>query len=378
MKNTSRILIAFLAFIAPIHALAQNQASDTPSQKALFRFNFNRDIGNWTSFGSGSATCITTEPELVKEGRGALKFKYEIGKGFQAILLTTFAEGRVANVKTFRFWVRPDHNTTLSFVLSEKDGGRYSAAFYAVKDTWNQVELSPGDFALDEGKDAPKDTDRVLDMELVNSIAMIDVNQTYPQSDAISKMFPVKIGSHMLLLDDLGFFDSYLPSTSSVKNGEGTLDLFNRLQLNWTVLGDIQTEVSRSGKPVQGSGLQAKYHQTKTRLTGFSKRLVAGSIAQSKRLTFSAASEKDAKLLVQLEERGGGKYNVIFSVPAGSSSVDFNVPYSDFKAGDDSKDDNGKLDLDQVTQLLILDATGLISGTEADNELWIGNIKVSK
>jgi len=47
----------------------------------------------------------------------------------------------------------------------------------------------------------------------------------------------------------------------------------------------------------------------------------------------------------------------------------------DFKAADDSHDNNDKLDLDQVNQVLILDVNGLLGMTEGDNTLWIGNLK---
>lgn len=374
-------LIAFFVIFSQLCAFSfQAQAQTTPPQvtKAIFRFNFNRDIGNWATFGNGSAACITTEPELVKEGRGALKYKYEIGKGFQGILITTFAEGKMSNVRSLRFWVRPDHTTTLSFILSEKDGGRYAVSFHAIKDVWTQAEFSPGDFVLDEGKDAPKDPDGVLDLELVNTLALVDVSQTYPQSDAISKLFPVKIGSHMLLLDDCNFYDTYLPSASNIKNGEGSLDLFNRLQLNWVILGDMKIEMLKSDKPFEGAAIQAKYHQTKARITAISKRVSPGSIAQSKRLHLSVASEKEMKLLIQLEERNGGKYSTVVMIPAGSMKVDLDLPFANFKASDDSKDDNGRLDLDQVNQLLLLDASGIVDGADADNTLWLGNIKVSK
>ena len=37
-----------------------------------------------------------------------------------------------------------------------------------------------------------------------------------------------------------------------------------------------------------------------------------------------------------------------------------------------------KLDIDEVTQIVFFDATGLLDNIDADNTLWINGLKVSK
>jgi hypothetical protein len=106
--------------------------------------------------------------------------------------------------------------------------------------------------------------------------------------------------------------------------------------------------------------------------------LPKGALTGAAKLSFSAASQKPAKLIVQVEERGGGKYNTTVEVPGNADRAEINVNFADFKPAADSKDDNNKLDLDQISQFLIIDASGLIDNTDADNILWINNLKISR
>ncbi|MEP6756264.1 MAG: hypothetical protein ABJA67_12240, partial [Chthonomonadales bacterium] len=57
---------------------------------------------------------------------------------------------------------------------------------------------------------------------------------------------------------------------------------------------------------------------------------------------------------------------------------EINIRFSDFTASDDSMDTNNTFDLPLAMQLVFIDISGLASGPEQDNTLWIGNIKVVK
>ena len=74
-------------------------------------------------------------------------------------------------------------------------------------------------------------------------------------------------------------------------------------------------------------------------------------------------------------EKGGGKYNTVVELPGNSGRADLSLNFADFKPAGDSHDDNNKLDLDRIFQLLFLDSTGMADNTDADNTLWINNIK---
>ena len=84
------------------------------------------------------------------------------------------------------------------------------------------------------------------------------------------------------------------------------------------------------------------------------------------------------KLIVQFEEAGGGKYNKLIEVEGGSAINHITIDFKDLNAADDSKDDNGKFDADQVSQLVFLEVTGMIDRADGENTLWIGNLRAAK
>ena len=54
-----------------------------------------------------------------------------------------------------------------------------------------------------------------------------------------------------------------------------------------------------------------------------------------------------------------------------------NLKFSEFAASADSKDDNTRLDLDQVNQVLILDLSGFTGIEEGENTLRVSNLRAA-
>src|SRR5579872_1467626 len=168
----------------------------------ILNHTFEENDGGWHAFGGTAELSLTHEPAAVKSGKGALQLSYALKKGdFEALALPT-PDQVLSKAKSFRFWVKTDHATSLSLVLQEKDGGRYNALFFVPKETWQQVELSTADFALDLGKDAPKDPDGKLDMEDVESVAIADMAQIFVQDPNMATALGVSEGPRKLYLDD--------------------------------------------------------------------------------------------------------------------------------------------------------------------------------
>jgi len=354
-------------------------AQDTPAP--ILNHTFEQNDGGWqgVSMAGGKVSVnLTHDANGVKSGKGALKFDYELKKGDFSLLLLPTPDMVLGKAKSIKFWIKADHSTPIGIALQEKDGGRYSTVFTVQKDTWQQVEVSPSDFALDTSKDAPKDPDGKLDMDAVENAGLIDMAQIFIQGDdAFANVLGISAGPRTFYLDDFTVNTTALVSSATLKNGEGLLDTFARPQVSWIAFGEVQLSHA-TGKPLEGIGLQAKYHQAPAKVCGFSKFIAPGAMAGATKLMLSAASLKPAKIIVQLEERGGGKYNTIVELPGNSGRADLALNLADFKASQDSKDDNNRLDLDQVTQIIFIDGTGLLDNTDADNTLWVNGIKAAK
>ncbi|HLV80294.1 MAG TPA: hypothetical protein VKT32_08420 [Chthonomonadaceae bacterium] len=331
----------------------------------LMHYAFEADTNPWMGFGSNATVSLTHDPAHVREGKGALQFDYAVNKGEINALLLPTSGGALAQAKSLRFWVQADHAAQLGVALQEQEGGRYVALFSVPKDTWQQVELSTSDLVLSENPGDPKDPDGKLDLDQVQGIGIIDLGQLFAQADDpnMAKLFPVKKGMHTLYVDDFTVSADAAPASVSTSESEVKLDTFAHPQPMWIGTGEMR--LSRSvGKPLDGSGIQADYHQAPALPTAFVRMVPRGKLAEMAKLEFDVASVKPAKLIVQVEEQDGGKYNTEVDVDGGSAVKHVSVSLADLKAAQDSKDSNDRLDKDQIKQIVFLDASGLIEHSD--------------
>jgi len=360
-------LPAALALAAPA-AFAQNQAP-------VLRQTFDADTEGWQAF-SGRLS-VTTDPALVKEGKGALKWEYNLAKGEFAFALLPTPNGALAKMKSLRFAVRTDHTTPVVAVLQEAAGGRYIALFTAPKDQWQEVALAPEDFALSDGNDDPKDPNGQLDLERVEGLGIADLGTLFAQSDDpnVQNLLKIQMGPHVLCLDSLRVTEEPLPKGDAAAGNP--IDTFTRPQLSWLGFGSTRVTAA-SGAPLEGRGVRADYRQAPGAFVGLARPVGRGLLAGTERLTLALASLKPAKILIQLEETGGGKYNRVVDAEGASKLQKLDLAYTEFTPADDSKDANNRLDPEAVKTVLIIDLTGVFGMGEGENALWIGSIRGAK
>jgi hypothetical protein len=352
-------------------AQAQN-APPTTQNPPLLQTKFIEDVQGWTAFGD------KTKVELASDGaRKVLRFDYNVAKGNFTALNLPVNENEITTAKSFRFTIKADTATTIACVLQEADGGRYVAFFHVPDNKWQNVTLAPSDFLLTEGPDDPKDPNNKLDLDRVNGFAITDVMQFLAQSDepGIEAIFPVKRGARYLLMGDFSIGADALPGAAFLVKSDARLDTFGHPQIGWLAIGETQLSLN-SGKPLGTRGLKAVYTQGTGKVGGFLRGVPRGRLEGREKMTFTLASAKPIRLVVQLEERTGGKYDAIIEVSGGETPKEYTVNFADLKPTADSKDNNSKLDLDQVYQIVFLDASGIIGQVEAgENTLYLGTLR---
>ena len=80
-------------------------------------------------------------------------------------------------------------------------------------------------------------------------------------------------------------------------------------------------------------------------------------------------------ILGLLEQDESGYIHVVNTPPGEWVLVE--KSYSEFNLGEDSKDENGRLDLDQVHLLLIVDAGGFLPGAGGERTLWVDEYELA-
>lgn len=348
-------------------AMLQGQGSGLPHT------TFATDLGGWTSISETGKLSLTKDVVMGKSP-GSLKFDYNIAQGQMAAIMLDTSQAPLGKMKSLRFWVRPDHDTSFGVFLQEVDGGRYVAVASARKDTWQMVVLNPNDFTLTDGPDDPQDQNGKLDLGLVGGVGIGDFKQMLAQAgEELVALFHVQKGPHTFYMSDFKMEETSVPDSWSKTEKEVKLDTLDRPQAGWIFAGQTALSVVRDA-PFIGNALKMEYKVDGKSIAAMFKSLVPGSLSGMGQIEFSVAAASACKLIVQVEERGGGKYNAMVDVAGGSASKVMVLPFSEFGEADDSNDDNEKLDLGQIKQILILDLSGMQEQKEKSNTLWVGPI----
>jgi len=376
MRRKRRGWLGWYVMIVALPAAANG------GSEPLVHHTFEEGVSGWTALGTNCKVALTREAAHIKEGKAALQFDYSVGKGQTSVLLLPTTDGALAKAKSFRFWVRADSTTTLAVMLQEKQGGRYAALFAAPKDAWQQIELALSDFILGEGREDPKDADNRLDLDQVEGVGITDLAQLFAQIEdpALRQLLGGQPGVHTLYLDDFAASDAALPDPAAAADGVVRLDHFDRPQLQWLAVGDVllsSARIASAGEAQAENGLKAEYRQGPGKIVGLVRHLPRGRLKGTERLLLDVSSARPAQLVVQVEETGGGKYNKQVSIPGDSRLQKLSLAFAEFTAAADSKDDNTRLDLDQATQILILDLSGFSGVEEGDNTLRVANLRAA-
>jgi hypothetical protein len=369
-------LMAAVGVAAVSHAQVPAGSAGPPIGLPI-RQTFHVSDEGWVAMGDGAKISVATDLVKLNSVNGALKLDYSIGPGKMGLFALPVADGALTGAQSFHFAVRSDYSTNMILGMQENGGGRYMATFFVPANKWQIVELSPSDFALADGPADPKDPDGKLDLDLVQGLGVADAGALWAQANntTLNDIFGVKTGEHSAYVADFQVGKTPLAAATAPTD---VLDTFSHPQVDWLMLGGAQGK-HISGAPLAGRGIQVTYPQAPGKLAGFLRPLSAGRLTGATKLSLSLASVKATTLLLQVEEKGGGKYNTTVFVPAGAAGAStITVSFADFKAADDSKDTNGKLDLDEVNRLMIVDVSGIKGDVtaESENTLSLGDLRV--
>jgi hypothetical protein len=334
------------------------------AEPILFQ-DFENDTGQWKGVGGSAAVYVTKDAENIKTGHGALQFSYTVQAGQFEAMTRPLPKAALTSLQSIKFWIKSSRDTTILLALQEEGGGRFATIFSVAKDKWQNVEVAPADFLLQDGPNDPKDANGKLDLEKIEFIGLIDFDQVLMQlvgsaPEPIAQMLRIPDGPRTLYLDDVTLSSQPLPAIEETPDA-ASIDLFQRPQVEWASIGGATLERLQAKDP-KDNALKVTYPQAPGRLMALIKPVHRGALAGKKQLTFRAASMKPTTFFVQLEETGGGKYNASFTVPGNATPTPLTLNFADFKTSQDSNDTNDHLDLDQVKQMFIADISGLMGG----------------
>src|SRR5215471_7500639 len=299
---------------------------------------------------------------------GALQFRYEVQpKQFAVAVLPAPAE--TARMKRLRFRVKPDHDTALAVLLSERKpgGGNYVATFWAPAGAWQSIELTPGDFSISDGANDPVDADGKLDLDQVEGIGITDLAQLFA-AQAENPEFPMAVertsGTHVLQLAD--FELSGEPAGRGVRPPLA-IDRFDRGYLEWMTPGGVKLKLAAAGNPLRTTALEASYEQAQGKFGLLMRKLSNVDLSKAAGVAFDIASRTEATVIVSLELKSGRRFNQTIFPPGAGEVFHVKLRFDDFTG-------EGKLDAAQLKSMALADITAAEGGGQA-NTLWIANVE---
>jgi hypothetical protein len=129
---------------------------------------------DWITFGQNAS---------VNKTGGAVSLDYKVARGQLGMAILQTPDSRLAGMTHLQFRMKSDVATMIAVVLSEKKpGGDYISIFWSPKDQWQQIDLTPADFIVNDGPKDPKDPDGRLDLDQVQAIAGFEAGQFLSQA----------------------------------------------------------------------------------------------------------------------------------------------------------------------------------------------------
>lgn len=351
----------------------------------LIHQDFEKDASGWVSFGPTPATIhVTHDPLTVRNGNGALSIEYDGSAGKPALAVLPVSTS-LAAMKSLRLWLMADSPTAAAIFLTEKEGGRYGAIVWLEPQVWERIELTPEDFILATGPDDPKDPDGKLDLDKIQAIGVFDLSQVFSTMFGDSQA-PIAIaihgGPHKLLLDD---FEVSAETPSWYKpRAPFLIDNFTHPCVDWFTLGGVDLKVATDGKVIPGNSLEATYQQTPERFVVMVHELPPTDLTGATHIAFDIASDKSSTLVLSFEENVPGKargprYSTNIEVAGGGKPSHREVAVSSFELdANGPADPKGKLDLDKLKSLSLVDITAAFTQQETVNTLHLANVEAIK
>lgn len=337
---------------------------------------------------ANASVSITREAGDFKAGSGALVYRYQIQPGPIAAL---YADARIpGDSRSLRFWLRTDRATVFLVSLREQDGSAYQLSFVIAANQWTEVKANLSECILEQGG---KDENGTLDAAQVQAVGLLDLASVLVNGpDAVKQLVPNLQGRRSVWLDDLTFSPGRVVQATGLieEAGRKTLlvDNFETGLVRWSpvrvsfaatppsfvlfpenVKLEVLAEAAGPGMartPLEpgGKGLRVTYPRAAGEAYALNRDLDGYDLNGATRLQLSLNCSRKSLLILQVKERDESEYQVTIQPENSVGWQTQSLSFADFKLGDNSKDENDRLDPGQIKEITLLDGSAF-AGLEA-------------
>ncbi|HSV72555.1 MAG TPA: hypothetical protein VLH79_02210 [Chthonomonadales bacterium] len=339
----------------------------------ILHHTFDASDEGWAAHGVNARATVDHQHPL--EGAGALRLDYDLQRNRFGLVTVQTPAGSLAGARSIRFSAFANSHTTLA-VLVQTPGGTWMAPFTVNKGAWQRVEISTYDFVpITPAPSASPDARLSMEQATALSVGDAAVLIGLLGNDDVARLLGIGTGPRVLRIDSFSVTREALPGGYTARDGAVFADTFARPHLGWIALGGATLRRIVSRTPEE-RGLEARYEQAPQRLVAFMRPIPRGRLRGMSRLDMGISSATAGLIVVQLEEAGGGKFNSIVEMPQQGGHRALSLELATLTPADDSTVRDRPIDVERVTHLVVIDATGMLGRpTPAANTLTVTGLR---
>jgi len=281
-----------------------------------------------------------------------------------------------------RFWARASDPSVLGCMAQERDGSSYASFVSVPANTWLEVIFDRHDFFLD---DKTVDENGYLDGDQVVGVGFGDVTSLLFGQAAPGGGPPLAVGapplagggqSRNLWVDAIEVHSEPLRVLDLLPDGI-LIDDFNAVALRGLFMGDGAVESApREDGDEDDMALLARYSISQDQLmAGIMHPLPPTTGVPFTGLRFDAKADFPGTFLIGVTEQDDSQYFRQVEPELTTEWQTIEVLLTGFNLSDDSTDENGRLDPEQIKAVMFGDASGIM-GTFGVNGLWMDNLTI--
>jgi hypothetical protein len=329
---------------------------------------------------STATLTVAKDKENVHGGAGALAYTYKVEpNAYRTVAaMAPIPKG----TQSVRFWVKSGASTALIFTLRDQAGTDRTLSVYVPAGKWVPVAANLDEFqAPDLAAGARK-----LDPGTVNAIGVTDIAIMLVNAGGdIAKALPNFQGQRTIWLDDLEFSPQRVAQTSGpVTSPEGksyVVDNFESPTIRWTPVHvpiengmprfqifptiaelEIRPEAAPPGEPKTavaggGRGLRLSYNRGAMDIYALIRSLEKDDLRTAERLRLSLNLSRPSLVIVNVKEKDDSEYQHVIMPEQSTGWHTLDLLLSNLTLSDNSKDENNRLDADQIKEISIIDAS---------------------
>jgi len=373
----SHLAILALLLLPAAACLAQGAAPD-----AIASWTFDADTEGWQLFDPTGDLTTTDDPKIAREnGGGALQYGYTAKEAqITAVLVPT--EAGLAGAKSLHYWIRTSEYAMVMNMIIERDESRYVAQFTSIPGRWQEVWLDLSEFRL-EGDST--DENGQLDADQIATVGFADATGFLAgAAKTVTFLVAPDLGPRQLWLDDFSVTTKSIQPRWQEITVAGRpavrVESFERAPLEWFVLAGkgVEAEYDAQFKADGDFSLRLQYDLPAGKVFGAMTPLSGVPLQGAKSLSLAVMSETATTLLIELKESDESKYQTTVPVQAGDKFQIINLSLDQFRLDDNSKDENGRLDPEQIKEMTVADISVMTGNPVSTNTLWLDDFVFGK